>query len=195
MDSRLLRHARPGEAGCQHDGNGPNWPFLLRYFGPNQLPNGGTTYRYISAYSVCYASQYPTGAANVGITPDMFRDKIVLIGGTAGIGTFDLKSSPLSGDLPRRRNPCDGDRRSAKRPDCRGTGPSRRAHMLAAAHCSQLIAAAALCVIPRDASTPKTLLALIACSRCSWSGFAVCDVRWPQHPLAADGIADPCCVA
>ncbi len=73
--------------------------FLLHYFGPHQWPDGRTTYRQIPAFRVCKAATLPNKAADVGITPDMFRDKIVLIGGTA-LGTFDLKSSPLSPIYP-----------------------------------------------------------------------------------------------
>ncbi len=79
----------------------PDWslkPFLLHYFGPYEWRNGKNvqnTYRYIPAFRVCKAAMMPSAAASVGISPDMFRDKIVLIGGTAA-GTFDLKSSPLS---------------------------------------------------------------------------------------------------
>ena len=72
-----------------------NAPFLMHFFGPYQRRDGRTTFRYIPAYAVCKAAMMPKSAADVGISPDMFRGKIVLIGGTA-TGTFDLKSSPLS---------------------------------------------------------------------------------------------------
>lgn len=73
--------------------------FLLHYFGPNVRPDGQTTFRYIPAYAFCKAAMFPNKAADVNISPAMFRDKIVLVGGTA-TGTFDLKSSPLSPIYP-----------------------------------------------------------------------------------------------
>ncbi|HSU67369.1 MAG TPA: adenylate/guanylate cyclase domain-containing protein, partial [Tepidisphaeraceae bacterium] len=71
-------------------------PFLLQYYGPYVSRSGKTTFRYLSASHVLAAS---TGKKNVGITPDMFKDKIVLIGATT-VGTYDLKSSPLSAEYP-----------------------------------------------------------------------------------------------
>src|SRR5204863_288904 len=61
--------------------------FLLHYHGRHD-PRAGP-YRYLAAANVLAAAQDPTKAASVGITPDIFRDKIVLIGGTA-MGTYDL---------------------------------------------------------------------------------------------------------
>src|SRR5665213_3336401 len=80
----------------------PSWasqPFLLHFFGPYPERDGPTTYRYIPAFRVCKAAMVPNGGASVAIHPEMFHDKIVIIGGTA-TGTFDLKSSPLSTKYP-----------------------------------------------------------------------------------------------
>ena len=82
----------------------PKWswagrPFLLRFFGPYMRPDGQKTYTYLEAASVCKAASVPKSGPSMGIFPEMFRDKIVLIGGTA-VGTFDLKSSPLSSIYP-----------------------------------------------------------------------------------------------
>ncbi|MDB5174810.1 MAG: hypothetical protein JWN51_3583, partial [Phycisphaerales bacterium] len=80
----------------------PQWAgsaFRLHYFGPNKRADGGTTYRYIPAYPVFIAAQTPAKAATVGISPEMFRNKIVLIGGTA-LGIYDVKSSPISALYP-----------------------------------------------------------------------------------------------
>lgn len=70
--------------------------FLLHYYGPHQKRDGKRTFRYVSAANVLAAS---VGQKNTGVTPDLFRDKIVLIG-TITAGTFDLKSSPLSAEYP-----------------------------------------------------------------------------------------------
>jgi adenylate cyclase len=71
-------------------------PFLLHYYGPHQTRDGKRTFRYLSASHVLAAS---IGQKNTGIDPQMFRDKIVLIGAIT-IGTYDLKSSPLSALYP-----------------------------------------------------------------------------------------------
>lgn len=77
-------------------GNPSTKPFLLHYYGPHQKADGKRTFRYVAASHVLHAS---VGQNNTGVSPDMFRDKIVLIG-TITAGTFDLKSSPLSREYP-----------------------------------------------------------------------------------------------
>ena len=77
-------------------GNPSTEPFLLHYYGPHQKPDGKRTFRYISAANVLAAS---VGQKNTGVTPDLFRDKIVFVGAITA-GTFDLKSSPLSAAYP-----------------------------------------------------------------------------------------------
>ena len=79
--------------------HGPASHFCSIFFGPYPERDGPTTYRYIPAFRVCKAAMVPNGGASVAIHPDMFHDKIVIIGGTAA-GTFDLKSSPLSTKYP-----------------------------------------------------------------------------------------------
>jgi adenylate cyclase len=71
-------------------------PFLLHYYGPYRGKDGKYTFNYVAASHVLAAS---VGQKNTGITPETFRDKIVLIG-TTTLGTFDLKSSPLSAEYP-----------------------------------------------------------------------------------------------
>src|SRR5439155_14431594 len=71
--------------------------FLLHYHGRHDPRTG--PYRYVAAANVLAAAQDPSQAASVGITPDIFRDKIVLIGGTA-MGTYDLKATPLGEQFP-----------------------------------------------------------------------------------------------
>lgn len=70
--------------------------FLLHYYGPHQTSQGKRTFHYISASNVLAAS---VGQKNTGVTPEMFRGKTVLIGAIT-VGTYDLKSSPLSAEYP-----------------------------------------------------------------------------------------------
>jgi adenylate cyclase len=71
-------------------------PFQLHYYGPHKVGSGKRTYRYLSASNVLAAS---IPQKNTGITPEMFRGKIVMIGAIT-VGTFDLKASPLSSEFP-----------------------------------------------------------------------------------------------
>ncbi|HXE52503.1 MAG TPA: adenylate/guanylate cyclase domain-containing protein, partial [Tepidisphaeraceae bacterium] len=71
-------------------------PFLLHYYGPYRTRGGRHTFHYVSAANVLGAS---IGMKNTGVDPSMFKNKIVLIGAIT-IGTFDLKSSPLSAEYP-----------------------------------------------------------------------------------------------
>jgi adenylate cyclase len=78
----------------------PDRPFLSHYYGPHQASDGRRTFRYISAASVLGAQlQGDEAARAAGLTPELFRNKIVLIGAITA-GTYDLKSSPLSGQYP-----------------------------------------------------------------------------------------------
>jgi len=85
----------------------PTWsdaPFLLHYYGPHGGAVSGSegkpsTFRYIRAASVLAAAVDKKLASDVGVSPEMFRGKIVLIG-TITAGTYDLKSSPISAKYP-----------------------------------------------------------------------------------------------
>lgn len=87
-------------AAVQAAGRSPLLPvdrsFDLHYYGPYASPDGRHTYRYVSAASVL-AEQLAGGnhSRQSGVSPELFRGKIVLIGAVAA-GTYDLKSSPLS---------------------------------------------------------------------------------------------------
>jgi adenylate cyclase len=77
-----------------------NRAFLLRYYGPYLTAGGGHTFRYVSAAEVLAAALPDAAPGRVGgITPEVFKGKIVLIGAIS-TGTFDLKSSPLSEEYP-----------------------------------------------------------------------------------------------
>jgi adenylate cyclase len=74
-------------------------PFRLHYYGPNQTPDGHTTFRNISAAAALGAAAPDAKPGASGISPDWFKGKIVLIGAISA-GTYDLKSSPLSAEYP-----------------------------------------------------------------------------------------------
>jgi adenylate cyclase len=84
-------------------------PFLLHFYGPTRRPDGGTTYPYLEVHKVLTAQMLlteptkktpPEDIARItGITPNLFKDKIVLFGAVAS-GTYDLKSTPLSTEYP-----------------------------------------------------------------------------------------------
>lgn len=79
----------------------PDWasePFLLHYYGPTRHADGTDTYKYVPAFDVLTAMSTPDGKAGP-ISPELFKDKIVVIGTTAA-ATFDLKSSPISAIYP-----------------------------------------------------------------------------------------------
>jgi adenylate cyclase len=98
-------------AGITAAGESPKLPidqkFLIHFYGPNQTSTGQRTYRFLAAANVLAAAlrddpetrATQTGPDTTGITPDMFRGKIVLIGATAA-GANDIKSSPLSNEYP-----------------------------------------------------------------------------------------------
>jgi adenylate cyclase len=75
-------------------------PFLLHYYGPHRNRNDSTTFRYVNAYNVWYAqTSGPAGEKEAGISPEMFKGKIVVVCAIAR-AAFDLKSSPYSGEYP-----------------------------------------------------------------------------------------------
>lgn len=79
----------------------PEWassqtPFLLRYYGPHAKGDQPATFKYVRAANLLSAAE---GSENAGISPEMFKGKIVFIA-TITAGTFDLKASPLSPRFP-----------------------------------------------------------------------------------------------
>jgi adenylate cyclase len=72
-------------------------PFLLHYYGPYARAGGKRTFHYVPAFHVFVTAVFHKKVQ--GITPDLFRGKIVLLG-TTSVGTYDLKSSPLSAQYP-----------------------------------------------------------------------------------------------
>jgi CHASE2 domain-containing sensor protein len=56
--------------------------FLLHYYGPHRSGDGWT-FRYVPAGAVLTAISQPEHAADVGMSPALFKDKIVLLGTTA----------------------------------------------------------------------------------------------------------------
>jgi adenylate cyclase len=77
----------------------PDEAFLLHYYGPHKTPDGKSTFRFVSASHVLATALNPGSEKQTGISPDWFKDKIVLIGAITA-GTYDLKSSPLSAEYP-----------------------------------------------------------------------------------------------
>jgi adenylate cyclase len=76
----------------------PAGPAKLYYYGPTRRGDGQRTFRTISAFDVVLTAMQVPGASEP-ITPELFRDKIVLIGLSAP-GTFDLKNSPVNRNYP-----------------------------------------------------------------------------------------------
>jgi len=78
-------------------------PFLLHYYGPYKTSSGKTTFNYVSAATVLAAQLGGPAATEKaqrqGLTPALFKNKIVLIGVIAA-GGHDIKSSPLSKEYP-----------------------------------------------------------------------------------------------
>jgi adenylate cyclase len=72
-------------------------PFRLHHYGPHQSRSGQRTFRYISAANVIQAGLGKP--AEAGITPEMFRNKIVLVGPIAA-AMYDLKQSPFGDSYP-----------------------------------------------------------------------------------------------
>jgi adenylate cyclase len=73
-------------------------PFLLHYYGPHETKSGRKTFRAVSASNVIFVS-YGDDEAKWHIDKEMFRNKVVLIGGYA-TGTYDEKVTPLSQRIP-----------------------------------------------------------------------------------------------
>ncbi len=73
-------------------------PFLLHYYGPHRSASGRQTFRYVSAANVILVS-YGEDEQKWHLNKEMFRDKIVLVGGIA-TGTYDVKATPLSTEFP-----------------------------------------------------------------------------------------------
>jgi adenylate cyclase len=78
-------------------------PFLLHYYGPTADRSNTRTFRYLAASHVLgtYVNTIAKSKKpfDFGVTPDMLRGKIVVLGATT-LGTYDLKSSPLSAEFP-----------------------------------------------------------------------------------------------
>lgn len=81
----------------------PGEPFRLHYYGPHLRDDKSFTFRYLSAGRVIAAavnsSEQGQPTQDFGFDPAVFRDKIVLIGGTT-VGLGDLKASPWSTQYP-----------------------------------------------------------------------------------------------
>jgi adenylate cyclase len=74
-------------------------PFELHYFGPDA--RGKSPFRYVPACNVLSTFMHELGltTGDFGVTPDMFKGKIVILTSTAE-GTFDVKATPLSDRFP-----------------------------------------------------------------------------------------------
>jgi adenylate cyclase len=80
----------------------PPWayePFHLHFYGPHLDRSGKSTFRYLGAADVFEAMQDPEHAAQHGVDPSVFKNKIVLFGTTA-TGASDLKASPVDNQFP-----------------------------------------------------------------------------------------------
>lgn len=83
----------------------PAQPFLLHYYGPDELPGGRHTFRYVPAVNLLTAAlprKQPLSPAEIqalGVDPAVFRGKFVIIGIIAA-GGYDQKVSPLSAQCP-----------------------------------------------------------------------------------------------
>ena len=73
-------------------------PFLVHYYGPHKSSDGKQTFRYVSAANAILVS-YGEDEKKWQLNKEMFRNKIVLVGGIAA-GLYDLKSTPLSPQYP-----------------------------------------------------------------------------------------------
>jgi adenylate cyclase len=76
-----------------------NQPFLLRYYGPHVIDGHANTFQYVPADRVIEAYDDSGKAVPSPLPSELFKDKIVLIS-TIAVGTYDLKSSPLSAKYP-----------------------------------------------------------------------------------------------
>lgn len=73
--------------------------YLSHYYGPHRPAPGRTTFKYVKASAVLAVTVGEQPEADVGLGPEMFRDKIVLVGATAK-QTFDNKATPLDDIYP-----------------------------------------------------------------------------------------------
>jgi adenylate cyclase len=72
-------------------------PFLLHYYGPTLDRAKNRTFRYLIASHVLGASINPK--KDFGVKPEMLRGNVVVLGAIT-VGTYDVKSSPLSDEFP-----------------------------------------------------------------------------------------------
>jgi adenylate cyclase len=82
----------------------PDWaardtPFLLHYYGPHSREGVPVTFKYVEAASFLEATNDENVAKKVGLSPELFKDKIVFIAAITA-GTYDLKTSPVSSKYP-----------------------------------------------------------------------------------------------
>jgi adenylate cyclase len=80
-----------------YTGRPPTWrdPFFVHFYGKRVRQDGQTTFRYVDAVEALAAAQ----GQNVGLDPNTFKDKIVLVGSTAA-GLYDAKATPLEKNYP-----------------------------------------------------------------------------------------------
>jgi adenylate cyclase len=166
-------------------------PFLLHYYGPYKSAGGKgkTTFNYISAGDVLGAATATDATAKaIGLTPDMFRGKIVVIGPIT-VGLNDLKSSPLSDEYP-------GVEVQATAMVNLLNGQEVMSVPLPVQDAAGLIAASIAAfgiVFPRRASLKMLgpLLAVAVILVAGVHGFVQPDIRWlsPTAPLLAIAIA------
>jgi adenylate cyclase len=71
--------------------------FLLHFYGPHKLGKDRHTFPYMDAYNVLAAVRGMEKEA--GLSPEVFRDKIVLVGATAA-SLYDAKVTPLDDSYP-----------------------------------------------------------------------------------------------
>ena len=156
-----------------------NGSFFLHYYGPQKRKDGTLTFKYVPAYAVIFSLQHPDQAAKVQVSPGIFKDKIVIIGGSAQ-AIYDLKPTPLSAISP-------GTEIQATAIDNLVTGqrvtPFSASLAAAAAYLATLLAAIGV-VLPRKVSF-KLVLALVVAAILfggAFGLFASQSIRW--LPLA-----------
>jgi adenylate cyclase len=166
-----------------------NEPFLLHYYGPYKTKDGHHTFHYVPAISVLAASSpIATAADKAAVPADLFRNKIVLIGAIT-VGTYDLKSSPLSPEYPgvevqatAIENLLGGQRVTPVSPVSRKLGAFGAS-----------VLAAAFVIFPRRAvfKSIGPVLAIAATIGIAAHLFKQPDIRWlpPTEPLLAIAIA------
>jgi adenylate cyclase len=161
-------------------------PFRLHYYGPSVRPDGQPPFRYVSAAHVIAAAM--PGATKtpeqLGLPPEAFRNKIILIGAIA-TGTYDEKASPLDRSIPGVEIQATAieNLRRGQFVHPIGTGAAVMTTLLAA------FLAAAATVVPRSVSLKLLLAALAAISLVAMAGalFSGQTIYWLRlaAPLAA----------